>query len=36
MLLCYKLTDPNPAMVDGNTDYTDWYRDIMAFQGGRV
>ena len=34
MLLYYKLTDPNPAMVNDNTDYIDCQRDVMTFCGG--
>ena len=35
-LLCYKLTDLNPAMVDSNIDYSDCYGDVMIFCGEGV
>ena len=35
MFLCFKISDPNPAMVEGNTGYTDCYRDVMTFCGGK-
>ena len=37
VLSCYKLTDPNQAIVDSNIDqldHGDCYRDVITFHGG--
>ena len=31
---CYKLTDPNQAIVDNNIDHGDCYGDVMTFSRG--